>query len=98
MNKKMREASYCSEVCKAWCCKYLVVDYDVDENNKPMDDRRLFTLRGIEVDEKNHKLIIPCRCSWLTKTNKCRLYAWRPKSCMAFRCEKLNSLKDNIEV
>lgn len=98
MNKKARETIYCSEVCKAWCCKYIIVEFDVKENTKPIDDEQFFRLRGITVDKKNSTLIVPCRCMWLNNRNKCRLYPWRPLACKSFRCEQLNSLKDNIEV
>jgi len=96
MDRKTREQTFCRDVCKAWCCKYIVVNFDVNENMKPIEDEQFFRLRGISINLNDSTLIVPCRCKWLTNRNTCKLYPWRPETCKSFRCEQLNTLKDNI--
>ena len=83
--------------CGAMCCRFIVVEW------KPFtgleDDALFFSLRGIKLDKENMQLLIPCRCKWLSEHNRCRMYAYRPKSCIAYKCEylKTESLITNHE-
>ena len=86
-----RKSIFCSEVCKAWCCRYLVIEKDKIDN----DDTKFFKLRNIKIE--GNKLYVPCRCNWLTKRNQCKLYPWRPLACTNYECEELKKIsKDTI--
>ena len=82
-----RRQAYCKTICKAWCCKFLVFEKDyVDQ-----DDKLFFSLRGVFIEKDTNKLIVPLRCKWLTNHNICKMYMNRPKSCIAYECEKLKA-------
>jgi Fe-S-cluster containining protein len=85
---KAKKSIYCSTVCRAWCCKNLIMEYH--EQEKDID--QFFKLRDIEYDPDTHKIVVKAKCRWLTNQNKCRLYAWRPYSCRAYECDKLKSM------
>lgn len=70
--------------CKAWCCRYIVVEYPYIINN---DTLFFFSLR--KIIKKEGKLYVPCRCKWLNKHNKCTFYRNRPQECRAFDCKGL---------
>ena len=91
MTHKARKALYCISVCHAWCCKNLVIDWDVDSIKGFGDDDKFLTLRGCTIDKVNKKIIIPVKCQWLTKRNKCKLYEWRPLACKNYECDNLKA-------
>lgn len=86
MELERKRRDYCKNVCKAWCCKYLVFEQD------KITDVLLFSLRGIKIDPNNGKLIIAMRCKWLNNHNQCRMYLYRPKDCVAYECEELKKI------
>lgn len=105
MNDIAIKSDYCIKRCKAWCCKYIVVKYD-EITNIAQDTKLFFSLRGIKIFE-NGDLIIPLRCKWLNKHDKCTLYPYRPKDCVAYECKHLkdyvkgyfiNEKKENVSV
>lgn len=87
----MKPSTYCRNVCKAWCCRFLKFDWEPNFKDGGNDDL-FFSLRNIVLDKTNNELIIPCRCRWLTNHNTCRIYPHRPKSCKEFDCKKLKEL------
>jgi len=80
---------YCSGVCHAWCCRFIVVEYTPFNNET---DEAFFKLRNITVDREHGKLIIPLKCNWLNNRNECKLYRFRPESCKSFECEALKKM------
>jgi len=85
---KAKKAIYCQTICKAWCCKNILIHYDVNEK----DIQTFFKLRGIEPSDQTNMYIVPSKCQWLTNHNKCKLYSWRPNSCRAYECETLKKM------
>ena len=85
-----KKSTYCSNVCHAWCCRYIVCDF-VPTIDDAQDDELFFSLRGIK--RENGKIYIPIRCRWLTNHDKCKLYTFRPKSCRAYQCEDIKRIK-----
>jgi Fe-S-cluster containining protein len=84
-----KKAHYCSVICKAWCCRYLVCDYTPFDNSGV--DELFLSVRHMQL--KENKVIIPSYCKWLNNHNKCKLYTMRPKSCMVYECEDLKRIK-----
>lgn len=85
---KAKKALYCSTICKAWCCKNLIIHYDLGEKDIDM----FFKLRGISKTDNPNMFAIPLKCQWLTNHNKCKLYSWRPNSCRAYECDTLKKM------
>lgn len=90
MSLKARKAIYCSTICRAWCCRNLILYYDSEEK----DIEQFLKLRNIEYDPLTKSMIAPLKCKWVTNQNKCKLYSWRPYSCREYECEKLKELPD----
>jgi Fe-S-cluster containining protein len=88
---KAKKQIYCSQICKAWCCKNLITYYSSDD---PEIDT-FFKLHGIDYNPETKQMIIPLKCKWLTNQNKCKLYAWRPYSCRAYECDKVKAITLN---
>lgn len=89
MDKTKIKSAYCRK-CGAWCCRWLVVDWQPYTGLE--NEELFFALRGIKLDKENKKLLIPLRCRWLTEHNSCRIYARRPKSCSTYECDKLKAI------
>lgn len=85
---KAKKQVYCSRVCRAWCCRNLIMFYD---GNDP-DVEHFFKLRDIEYDKETKMLKIPVKCKWISNNNKCKLYSWRPYSCRVYECDTLKSM------
>jgi Fe-S-cluster containining protein len=85
---KAKRQVYCSQICRAWCCKNLVFKCDSIDP----DIEKFFQLRDVVYNKETKDLSVPNKCKWLTSHNKCRLYSWRPYSCRVYECDKIKSL------
>ncbi len=89
MNLNQKKAAFCSINCKAWCCRFIICDF---QPFKGLENDNLFlSLRNMKITPDN-KLIIPNRCNWLDNHNKCKIYTCRPKSCVTYECEDLKRI------
>jgi Fe-S-cluster containining protein len=75
------------KMCRSWCCRFLLVEYRPIEGLE--NDTLFLSLRGLKTIEEGTRLLIPSRCRWLNNRGKCKMYEYRPKSCVAYRCEAL---------
>jgi Fe-S-cluster containining protein len=85
---KAKKSDYCRQVCRAWCCRNLVMASTSDDP----DIEQFFRLRNIQYDPVTKQIAIPCKCKWIDNRNKCHLYSWRPNSCRVYECEKLKAM------
>ena len=85
---KAKKALYCSTICKAWCCRNLIMKYTADEK----DINILFKLRGIQYNTDTKEMVMQSKCAWVTNHNKCRMYAFRPYPCRVYECDTLKKM------
>jgi hypothetical protein len=61
-----------------------------DKNEKDLD--QFFKQRGIKYEPETGRIEVPIKCKWVTNQNKCKLYHWRPHTCVVYECETLKSM------
>lgn len=97
MNIEERKNNYCTNICKAWCCRNIVVTFDSFTGNL-QDDDLFFSLRGCKLNKLTNDLIVPLKCRWLTNHNKCKMYPYRPQGCREYECDKLKSYVKGLKL
>jgi len=72
--------------CKAWCCKQIIVATDGEITG---DSKKHLEYHGVKV--LKDRLVIPLRCKYLTKNNRCAIYKSksRPEICRTYHCKAI---------